>query len=115
MANLSEIRNFILDLKIARLPYSDILARLEMQYQLTYNENHLSTILAREIPQAIADAAKRHRLLIETPEEEMKKCYTCGRKLPRDSLFFTHNRSRKDGLSSNCKDCERMRRIKKGG
>lgn len=115
MAHLTEVRGFILSQKIARVPYSEITMRLRLTYGLTYNENHLSTILAKEIPQQIADAARRHRLLIETPQEECKKCYTCGRYFPRDSLFFTHNRSRKDGLSSNCKECERRRRIERGG
>jgi hypothetical protein len=35
--------------------------------------------------------------------------------LPRDPLFFGRNAGRKDGWASNCKECERLRRIAKGG
>jgi len=35
--------------------------------------------------------------------------------LPRDPLFFGRNAGRRDGWASNCKECERLRRIAKGG
>ena len=115
MANFSEVRNYLLDLKLERLPYSTISQQLQQKYGLVYNENHLSTIFAKEIPQQFADTAKKHRLILETPPDQLKICYQCGRALPRDQLFFTRNRSRKDRFSSNCKECERKRRIEKGG
>ena len=114
MAHFSEIRNYLLDLKIARYSYSTISQMLLSTYGLYYNENHLSTIFAKEIPQQLADTAKKHRLILETPPDQLKTCFRCGRALPRDPLFFTRNRSRKDKFSSNCKECERLRRIKGG-
>lgn len=115
MCDFSEVREYILDKKIEKMPYSEIIENLQIKYGLKYNENHLCTILAKEIPEKIATAAKKHRLISDTPEDECKKCYTCGRLLPRDALFFVRNRSRKDGFSSNCKECERKRRIQRGG
>lgn len=115
MANLTPVRDYLLDLKLAHTPYPTISQSLQQKFGIVYNDNHLSTILSREIPEAIAATAKKHRLILDTPTEEKKKCYTCGRLLPRDPLFYTKNRSRRDGLSSNCKDCERQRRIVKGG
>ena len=115
LADFSEARQFIIDKKIEKMPYSEILENLQLRFGLTYNDNHLSTIIAKEIPQKISNLAKKLRLLIETPEAEMKKCYTCGKMLPRDPLFFVRNRSRKDGFSSNCKECERKQRIARGG
>lgn len=115
MANLTEVRNFILDKKIQKMPYTEIVENLQIKYGLKYNENHLCTILAKEIPEKIALAAQKHHMLIDTPQEECKKCHTCGRLLPRDPIFFVRNRSRKDGFSSNCKECEKKRRIEKGG
>ena len=114
MAHFSEIRNYLLDLKIARYSYATISQMLLSTYGLYYNENHLSTIFAKEIPQQLADTAKKHRLILETPPDQLKTCFRCGRALPRDPLFFTRNRSRKDKFSSNCKECERLRRIKGG-
>jgi len=75
----------------------------------------LCTILAKEIPEKIAVAAQKWRLLIETPRSEQKQCARCGKWLPRHKLFFVCNRSRKDGFSSTCKECERRRRIERGG
>ena len=115
MANLSEVRNFILDMKIQRIPYSQIVEALQQNYGLKYTENYLCTILAKEIPEKIALTAQKWRLMIETPESDQKQCYACGRMLPRHKLFFVCNRSRKDGFSSTCKECERRRRIERGG
>lgn len=88
---------------------------MEAQFGIRYNENHLSEIVAREIPEKIAAVATKHRMLLETPQDQLKVCYTCGRALPRHKLFFARNASRKDGFSSNCKECERLKRIERGG
>lgn len=115
MAHLSEVREFLLDKKIEHLPYSQIIEMLQTKYNLKYNENHLSSIYAKEIPERIALTAKKNRIENETPMSAKKHCFTCGKWLPRDPLFFSHNRSRKDGYASNCKECEKKRRIEKGG
>ena len=115
MTNLSEVRNYILDLKLQRTPYAEIVENLQIKYGLKYTENYLCTILSKEIPGKIAETAQKWRLIVETPPEELKECYTCGRKLPRSKLFFVCNKNRKDGFSSNCKECERNRRIERGG
>lgn len=115
MAHLSEVRDFILEQKINRVPYGEIVENLQIKYGLKYTENYLCTILSKEIPEKIAQTAQKWRLICETPEEELKQCYTCGRKLPRHKLFFVCNKNRKDGFSSNCKECEKLRRIERGG
>lgn len=115
MANFTPIRSFLLDCKLEHINYTQILALLQQKFNITYNENHLCTILSREIPERISFAAKRYRLLCETPKDQCKVCFTCKQVLPRNTIFFSHNRSRKDGFSSNCKECEKRRRIEKGG
>lgn len=115
LAHLSEVRDFLLTKKIEHLSYTQILEQLQIRFGLKYNENHLSTIYSKEIPEKIAETAKKMRMLIDTPDSERKKCHICGRALPRDSLFFSRNRSRNDGFASNCKECEKLRRIQKGG
>ena len=107
MAQLSEVREYILDKKIEKMPYTEIVENLQTRYGLKYNENHLCTILAKEIPERIALTAQKYRLMLDTPVSECKKCHTCGRLLPRNPIFFVRNRSRKDGYSSNCKECEK--------
>lgn len=115
MAKLTDLRKFILQCKIKKMSYSEIAEQLQIQFGITYNENHISEIIAREIPERIAATATRHRLILDTPKDQLKKCYRCGQELPRNTLFFARNATRKDGFSSNCKECERLRRIEKRG
>ena len=115
MAALSPVREYLLEQKILHTPYDKIIEGLQINFDLRYNENHLSTILAQEIPQKIAMAATKHRLILDTPPENMKTCSHCGAVLPRTNLFFAYNRSRRDGYSSSCKECERLMRIQRGG
>ena len=115
MANLSPVREFILDKKIQRVPPQEISSLLQEQFGLKYTENYIGHIVLHEIPEKIAAVATRNRMLLETPEEDRKVCYRCGRALPRNTLFYSRNRNRKDGFSSVCKECEKIRRIEKGG
>ena len=115
MANLSQVREWLLDQKIMHTPYPLILEQLNKRYGLTYNENYLSAILSVELPRKIAEAAQRDRIIIDTPPSELKHCCQCGRMLPRVPMFYTRNRSRRDGYSSTCKECEKRLRIRRGG
>ena len=115
MAQLSEVRDYILTRRIDRATYSTIVEELWEKYGIKYNENHVCTILTTEIPTKIAKTARKNRLIIETPDSEKKCCWTCKKLLPRDTLFFGLNASRNDGFSSNCKECEKQKRIEKGG
>lgn len=114
MCEFSPLREYILTRKIDKASFATIQAEVEEKYGIHYNENHLSLIISKEIPEKMAAMAKKTRLLAEWPEENRKKCFTCKRMLPRDNLFFANNAGRKDGLSSNCKECERQHRINKG-
>ena len=115
MANLTPVRQFILTRCIDKASYAQISQELQENFGLRYNETHLATILHKEIPEKIATAAKKYRLELDTPLSQKKKCFRCGRYFPRDYLFFGSNRGRKDGLASNCKECEKKRRIETGG
>lgn len=115
LANLNPVQDFLLTRKIQHIPYSDVLRELEYKFDVVYNENHMSSIMARTIPKLIATAAKKARIIAETPQQELKQCYRCKKKLPRSVLFFGRNAGRRDGWASNCKECERLRRISKGG
>ena len=115
MANLSQAREYILLRKIDKATHPTILQELKDKFGLSYNENHLSNIINKEIPEKIAAAVTRHRLEIETPDSMKKVCFRCKRLLPKHKLFFGVNNSRKDHWASNCKECERKRRIAKGG
>lgn len=114
MCHFTELREFLVEEKITGVPYTQILADVQQVFGIKYNENHLCSILANELPKTIALTAKKHRLLLETPKEKCKVCFRCKRLLPRDPVFFARNRSHKDGFCSNCKECEKQKRIEKG-
>ena len=115
MANFSPVREYILTRKIDRASYSEIREELQEKYGLKYNENHICTILAKEIPEKMASVATKHRMLLTTPMNERKRCFTCKKWLPRNNYFFATNNSRKDKFASNCKECEKQKRIARGG
>lgn len=115
MAELSPAREYILTRKIDKASYEEIADELQEKFGLVYNSNHISTIVHKEIPEKIAKAAIKHSLEIETPIKERKQCFTCKRWLPKHNLFFGVNSSRKDKLASNCKECERKKRVLRGG
>lgn len=114
MCNLSPIRQYILTRRIDGVSNYALTIEIHEKFGINYTENHISTILTTEIPTRIAAVAKQTRLLLETPQEERKQCFRCKRWLPKDTLFFGHNNGRRDGFASNCKECERMMRVKKG-
>ena len=114
MANLSPMRIYMLTRRIDKASLKEIVEEVEEKFGVKYNENHLSVILTKEIPEKIAQTAKRHRMIAEWPAEDRKICKRCGQSLPRDTMFFSRNRNRKDGFSHTCKECERQQRIEKG-
>lgn len=115
MCNFSPVRLYILTRKIDKVSYPDLVEEIFQKFGIRYNETHLCTIAKREIPEKIALTAKKHRLIMETPQSQKKQCFRCKQWLPRNTLFFGINNGRKDHFASNCKECERKRRIAKGG
>lgn len=115
LANLNPIQDFLLTRKIQHVPYLVIQKELRDRFNVDYTDNHLSFIMARILPRQIATAATKVRILDETPDTELKVCYRCQKAFPKHPLFFGRNAGRRDGWNSNCKDCQRKRRIAKGG
>ena len=114
LAHFQPSRLYIL--RRARQGYSNpqIAYLLQRDLNIIYTDGYIGSILIQEIPKKIAAAAKRRRLLCETPMEKRKVCRYCGRPLPLTTEFFARNRSHSDGFASRCKECERQKRIDKG-
>ena len=113
MTPLNPIRRAIIDRVLQQMPRDQIGEELMQEFGRTYNSYYLSTLIANDIPKAIAKTATMNRLLIETPDEERKKCKQCKQLLPRHPYFFAKNSGRKDGLQSYCRECDRKRKAKK--
>lgn len=114
LADISEMRMRLLHLRFDQCPYEDIVDILNEEFGVHYDHNHLAVIVNQEIPRRVAAAAKRRRMMLDTPKEEMKKCHKCGKYFPNDPFFFNRQASRKDGLATTCKECGKAKRIAKG-
>ena len=114
LAGISPMKNYMLDLKLQKVPYEDIIDAVLAQYGVNFHLNHLSTIFTIEIPRKISKIAAKLQMEEETPEEEKIECCRCHKKFPADPLFFSYNRARKTNFARYCKDCEKLIRIEKG-
>lgn len=114
MADLSDLRRYVLLRAIDKAKTTDILREIKEKFGISYSEPRITNILYKEIPNKIAQLARRERLLDETPTWKARRCFTCKCMYPRDSLFFNRNSRKKDHFSPNCKMCEKAKRIRRG-
>jgi len=54
MCGFSEVREYIVTRKIDKASHAQIAAELQEKFGLKYNENHICTILSKEIPEKMA-------------------------------------------------------------
>lgn len=111
-AELTEVQQEILDLKLSKIKNVDIADKVNEHWYKSYTPNYISTIFRQKIIPRIAAAAKYHEKLISNIgfEEEFKTCTCCGRTLLRDVENFTHKKRATDGFTARCKICEKKAR-----
>lgn len=114
LMGLSPLKDRMLELRIQRIPYEEIIECIAAEFGIVFYTNHLTNIFQNEIPKKMAATAAKIRLEIETPPEEKIECGKCGKMLPANPLFFSRNNARKSKFARFCKDCERQIRIEKG-
>lgn len=98
----------ILICKIDGKQNSYIREELELEFGLTYTPEYISNLWRHKIPKLIADAAVKQWLewqAIYNPKTKWKTCSKCGETKLASNLFFSKNKSSKDGLYSICKKC----------
>ena len=113
-AELSELQQEILDLKMRKVKNEDIASLVNKKYGKTYTPNYISTIFRQRIIPQINEAAAYHEKLVENIffEEEFKVCSGCGRTMLKCPENFTRKSRSKDGYTSRCKKCEKVARKK---
>lgn len=114
MCEFSPEVEYIVTRYIDRAKTEDIVEEVKEKFGITYNNTHLYNITEFQVPRAMVTAAARYRQMLTFKGDDLKQCHACHRSLPRTNLFFSVNRGRKDNLNSICKECEKMRRIRKG-
>lgn len=110
MCGFSAPREYAVLRRIDGESYPVIVEEIKEKFGVSFNISYLCNFTTEKVPKAMANAARAHRLLLETPQEECKCCFACKRWLPRDPLFFNKNIGRRDHLSSNCRACEKKKR-----
>lgn len=114
LMGLSSVKARMLDLKLEKIPYDDIIDCIVAEFGIVFHSNHLTTIFQSEIPKKMAQIATKCRLEVETPSEEKIQCPRCLQYFPANPIFFSRNNARKNHLARYCKECERQIRIEKG-
>lgn len=115
MANLTEIQEEILKLKIKKIRNQDISSYINKKFDKSYSANYISTIFRQKIIKQINEAAATHIRIIENIffPENFKKCSTCGEIKLKDPSNFVKKTRSKDGYSNRCKKCDKIEREKK--
>lgn len=116
IARLDPMHHDILRMKIQKITNYDIASYINKTYNKTYNSNYISTIFTKKILTSIADAALIHSQTIQNiyKPSSFKTCKGCGRTLLINNHNFIKKSNSKDGFSSKCKECEKLRRLKYG-
>ena len=116
MADLTDVQQDILDMKLKKMKNADVAAEVNKKYKKSYTANYISTIFRQRIIVKINEAASYHQTIVENLcfPEEWKTCTCCGRTLLRDSVNFTKKTRSKDGFTTRCKKCEKAARTKGG-
>lgn len=115
MADLSEIQQEVLQMKIDERSNLVIQLYINGKYGTTYNENYISTIYRKKILPAIAGAATQHRHIMENIfyPENFKVCKDCGRLLLISTDFFMKEKKNVTGFAPRCKRCQKLKRQEK--
>jgi len=115
LAALDPIHSDILDLKIQKRLNQDIADIINKKYGKNYQPNYISTLYCKKCLVKIAEAAARHREVLENLffPENFKKCKDCGEILLRDEKTFMRRHRSGDGFSPRCKKCEKILRDKR--
>lgn len=115
MTELTPVRFSILQHRIDKWSYDRIRRSILDEFGVDYDAQHIAEICNKEIPTRISRAVAAHRVWSEArATHNLKKCYECGRELPRDTLFYERNSAKRDGLAPVCKRCKKNRRLKSG-
>lgn len=112
-AELSELEQFVLEQKVAHRNLYRIQNAILEETGECYSEGRLRLLMKDTIPKKLASAARSLRL-----ESELKlgrieglTCTKCRRVLPKDQHFFARSLEKKTGFCSQCKDCQRKKRV----
>ena len=103
----------IVIMKIDGKTNAEIREVLQQTLGLNPTEEYISTLWRNRIPKHIADFASKEHLVwmsMELVESKWKRCSCCKEYKLASPIFFSKNKSSKDGLYSLCKDCRNKKK-----
>lgn len=114
-AELSEVKQFILNAKKSKLSNEEIQKEVNKKFNLTHTANYISTIWKQNICGEISEYAQLHYdyYLNRTNKFAWKRCNKCGEIKLKDTREFVRKSRSSDGLSSRCKKCDKESRQNK--
>lgn len=100
----------IVEYKIDGKPNAEIQSLLEKEFGTTHSVEYISSLWRNKIPEVIAECAKDiylnwHYTHEEPKAAKWKTCTRCGQTKLADGLYFSRNKTSKDGFYSICKEC----------
>ena len=108
----------IVEYKIDAKQTLEIQSLLEKEFTVTLSVEYISSLWRNKIPDIIA--SKAHELHLnwhythnEPEKAKWKTCSRCGQTKLASSMYFSRNRTSKDGFYSICKEC-RNKKYKEG-
>lgn len=114
--DFSEELLFIFKNKINGASNKQIADGLREHFNLSYQENYISTIFTKRILASLKEQIDLHYKLIEyctIGKTIFKRCSVCGKLLPRNNVYFNKRTSTSDGFFSYCKKCKKMKDLGK--
>lgn len=102
----------ILSLKIQKYPNEFISSYINNKYHKKHTPNYISTIFKGRICEDIAETAQLHLDTFNARNNPLlfKTCTTCGVTKLKDVRNFVRKSRSADGISSRCKECDKLER-----
>lgn len=86
---------------------------LEQEFGIKHSLEYISSLWRNKIPRLISEKAKEEWLVFHFTNEEpgrWKKCSRCGSVKVAHNMFFSKNKTSKDGFYSVCKQCRNTKK-----
>lgn len=108
----------IVEYKIDAKQNFEIQQLLEQEFGTTHSPEYISSLWRNKIPEVIAAGAKNiflnwHYTKKDPKSAKWKTCSRCGQTKLASNIYFSKNRTSKDGFYSICKEC-RNKKYKEG-
>lgn len=99
-------------LKIDGCQNLEIQEKLAAEFGVKNSIEYISSLWRNKIPKLIAEEATRQFILWQYKQNNlpMKRCSRCGSVKPAHNIFFSKNKTSKDGWYSICKCCRNVKR-----